>query len=143
MYQREGMPKIALNQGEVAFKNFAENLKNKYSLPSIEFRQDLQIEINSDPKKWTDKEYITSLVNNKKNQFKDSPSPYRNFVFHFDVGSTDPEISFIIQLVDDTPFKGTRSKNILNQHLKYVGISTMQVKQKKCDKNCGYFLFAN
>jgi hypothetical protein len=132
------MPKVALNKGEIAFRDFAVKLKDIKSLPPLEAREDLKVPINEEPQKWTDKVLISDAVNKQKAAIKDTSS-YTAFNFHFDVGSPLAEISFVLQLVDDTPFKGSRQRNILNPDFKYVGISTLKVK----NKNCGYFLFAN
>jgi hypothetical protein len=137
-FEKEGMPKVALNRGEPAFREFAARLRTMNPIPTLEPRENLKVPINEDPQKWTDKTLISESVNKQKAAIKDS-SNYNAFNFHFDVGSPQAEISFILQLVDDTPFKGSRQKNILNPEYKYVGISTFKVK----NKNCGYFLFAN
>lgn len=137
-FEKEGMPKVALNRGEPAFREFIEKLKTIEPLPKLEARDDLKVDINEDPQKWTDKNLISEAVNNRKAAIKDT-SNYNAFNFHFDVGSPVAETSFILQLVDDTPFKGSRQRNILNKDFKYVGISSLKVK----NKNCGYFLFAN
>jgi len=132
------MPKVALNRGEPAFREFAQKLRGMQPLSPLEAREDLKVPINEDPQKWTDKALISEAVNKQKASIKETSS-YKTFNFHFDVGSPQAEISFILQLVDDTPFKGSRQRNIVNPEFKYVGISTLKIK----NKNCGYFLFAN
>jgi hypothetical protein len=136
-FEKEGMPKVALNKGEAAFREFALRLKGMQPLKPLEAREDLKVPIDSDPQKWTDKALISEAVNKQKAAIKDTSS-YTSFNFHFDVGSPVAETSFILQLVDDTPFKGSRQRNILSPEFKYVGIQTLKVK----NKNCGYFLFA-
>ena len=132
------MPKVALNKGAQAFTEFAAKLKTMQPMKPLEAREDLKVPINEDPQKWTDKALISEAVNKQKAAIKETSS-YNSFNFHFDVGSPQADISFILQLVDDTPFKGSRQRNIINPEFKYVGISTFKVK----NKNCGYFLFAN
>lgn len=132
------MPKISLTRGVQAFQEFANKLRSMQPMAKLEFRSNLQIPIPENPSNWTSKEYIAEAVNNVKANIKDT-SGYRNFSFHFDVGSPFSENSFVLQLVDDTPFKGSRSRNILNPTFKYIGISSNKVK----NKHCGYFLFAN
>ncbi len=137
-YVREGMPKISLTRGVPAFQEFAEKLRNMEPFNKIEFKSCLQIPINEDPSKWTSKEVIGESVNRIKTGLKEAGT-YKNFNFHFDVGSPFSENSFVLQLVDDTPFKGSRSRNILNPNFQYVGVSSF----KKKNKHCGYFLFAS
>lgn len=131
------MPKISLTRGAAAFQEFADKLRTMQPMNKIELRSDLQVPIHEDSAKWTSKEYIAETVNKVKSEIKGST--YKNFNFHFDVGSPYSENSFILQLVDDTPFKGSRSRNILNPAFNYVGISSLKLK----NKHCGYFLFAN
>jgi len=138
MFEKEGMPKISLNRGEPAFREFAQKLKETQPLKPLEARDDLKVLISEDVTKWTDKTTLAESVNKQKTVARQSHG-YTNFNFHFDVGSPQADTSFVLQLVDDTPFKGARSKNILNPDFKYIGISTLKVK----NKNCGYFLFAN
>ncbi len=130
------MPKVALVKGEQAFRDFIEKMKQMNPLNALESKEELKVPIPEEPKTWTDKGSIGEAVSKKKADLKEK---FSNFSFHFDVGSPSAEISFILQLVDDTPFKGSRQKNIINPDLKYVGINSFKVK----NKNCGYFLFSN
>ncbi len=137
-YVREGMPKISLLRGEEAFKEFAEKLRNMEPLSKLEYRSNLQIEIPQESSNWASKSTIADSVNKVKQEMKEVHC-YKNFNFHFDIGSPFSEVSFVLQLVDDTPFKGSRSRNILNPTFQYLGISSQKVK----NKHCGYYLFAN
>ena len=47
-------------------------------------------------------------------------------------------LSAVLQIVDDTPFKGQRRSNIQNNQFKYIGISHRKVE----DEYCFYFVFA-
>jgi len=49
-----------------------------------------------------------------------------------DLGVSDPETCLLLQIVDDSPFKGKRRDNILNPTMKSVGISFMKQKTKFC-----------
>jgi hypothetical protein len=137
-YVKEGMPKIALVRGAPAFQEFADKLRKMSPMNKLELRSNLTVPIDEDQAKWTSKEYIGEAVNKVKLEIKET-SGYKNFNFHFDVGSPFSENSFILQLVDDTPFKGSRSRNILNPNFSFIGISSYRIK----NKHCGYFLFAN
>jgi len=137
-YVREGMPKIPLTRGAMAFREMAENLRNMQPMGKIELRENLAIAIPEEPNNWTSKQYISDTLQRFKANNK-LTSNYKKFNFQYDVGSPFSENSFVIQLVDDTPFKGSRSRNILNPDYAYVGISSQKVK----NRHCGYFLFAN
>jgi hypothetical protein len=135
-YVREGMPKIALTRGVPAFQELADRLRNMEPMGKIELRQDLSVAI-PDQSKWSSKEHMAHALKQVKVQNKQTHK-YRNMNFHFDIGSPWSENSFVLQLVDDSPFKGTRSRNILNPDFTYVGITSEKVK----NKHCGYYLFA-
>jgi len=137
-YIREGMPKIPLTRGASAFQELAERLRNMEPMTKIELRTNLEVTIPEDPANWTSKQYIGETLAKLKAENKVNHE-YQHFNFHYDVGSPYSENSFILQLVDDTPFKGARSKNLLNPEFKYVGITSQKVK----NRHCGYFLFAN
>jgi hypothetical protein len=136
-YIRQGMPKIALKRGSDAFYEVAEKLRSMAPLNKLELKEELQVSISDNQEEWAKKEYIANAINEAKHKLKESAT-YKNFQFHFDIGSPLSENSFILQLVDDTAFKGARSKNILNPDFKFVGIST----KKEKNKNCSYYLFA-
>jgi hypothetical protein len=62
----------------------------------------------------------------------DNASKYSECAFNMDLGVSDPETSLLLQVVDDSPFKGKRRDNILNPNFKYVGISFLKQKTKFC-----------
>lgn len=138
LYTREGMPKIPLTRGKPAFQEFAAKLRETEPMGNVEFREDLKINISEDTSLWADKKYIGDVLQKFKDENKESKH-YKNFNFQYDIGSPYAENSIIIQIVDDGPFKGTRSKNILNPSYAHVGITCQKVK----NKHCGYFLFAS
>lgn len=65
-------------------------------------------------------------------------SNYINFNFHYDIGINSALVSLVSQIVDDSPFKGIRSKNILNSNNVFVGITSKVVEGELCS----YYLFA-
>jgi hypothetical protein len=136
-YVKENIPKIALVRGEIAFRETIEILKKLKPLNPLEQREDLQVPIPEDQSSWIIKDLISENVNKLKAKAKEE-GKYTNFNFHFDIGSSQPESSFVLQLVDDTAFKGNRSKNLLSSSFKFVGINST----KHRNKHCGYFLFA-
>ena len=138
-YVREGMPKIPLTRGASAFRECADRLRSMEPMKKLELRLDLVISVPEDVTNWTSKQHIAESLKEFKLNNKAKSNGYNKFNFHYDVGSPYSEIAFILQLVDDTPFKGARSKNILNPNFTYVGISS----QKQKNRHCGYYLFAN
>ncbi len=126
-----------LLRGEVAFKEVMEILEQKESVPKLEYRKDLVMDVPEGSKEWFNKEIVNNLFTKKKEELKDK---YQNFSFHYDIGTCNPEISTVLQVVDDNVgFNGSRRSNILNENFKYIGIG--QAKDKT--KYCFYFVFAN
>ena len=137
VYAQEKLPKTALNRGEVAFREMIDILNTMESLPKLELKKDLSIEVPENSKEWSNKESIALLVNKKKEELKDQ---YSNFSFHYDMGTSVADVSAVLQLVDDnTGFAGLRRKNIISETHRYVGVGF----NKEKTKYCFYFLFAS
>ncbi len=47
--------------------------------------------------------------------------------FHYDISPCDPEISLLLQLVDDNDSRGQRRNNLLNKDFKYIGITSLLI----------------
>jgi hypothetical protein len=127
--------KVAVVGGEEAFKASAAKMLNYQPCSALEFRDDLVINVPEDNKDWKNNTLITQLLASKK---KEVAGRYAECAFNMDMGVSDPELSVLLQIVDDSPFKGKRRENILNPEHKYVGIH--YVKQKH--KFCCYMVFA-
>jgi hypothetical protein len=96
---------------------------------------DLKLKIPKSFNKWADKNSLADLLAEKKVELGQK---YKNYHFYFDIGFDDPEVSCVLQLVDDNLFfRGVRRETILNDELGYVGISSF----KTGNKNCVYLLF--
>jgi hypothetical protein len=128
-YVRKDLPKIALKEGEKAFRDLIERLRNTSPLNPLEMREDLHVTIPENQEEWAKKEYLASAINEVKHN--SVGKDYKNFQFHFDIGSPRSEDSFVIQLVDDTSFKGARTNNLLNPNFKYIGINSKKEKIRK------------
>lgn len=126
-----------LLRGEEAFKEMADILRKTAPLPVFEMRKDLVIEVPENSKDWFNKEVINSLFNKKKEELHDK---YQSFSFHYDIGTSIPDVSTVLQVVDDNVgFNGSRRQNILSDTFKYIGIGFAKEKTKYCF----YFVFAN
>jgi len=137
-YVRLNMPKVALNRGPEAFKETADRLRNTTRMGKVELKHDLEIPISECHDQWGNKDYIQDQLHHFKDLNKKTRN-YKHFNFFFDLGSPYAEASLVLQLVDDSPFKGSRSRTLLNPSFNYVGISSQRLK----NKHCGYYLFAN
>ena len=135
IYFQEGCPTIFLNRGKEAFEECIEILNNTPSIPELESSVLLKLLIPEDKTYWTNPDYLLNLISLKKADLINS----KINAFHFDIGSSDAEISLILQLVDDCSFNGIRRLNLLNYKYKYIGIS------HKIDEpvSCSYFFFSD
>lgn len=135
-YKREREDKIMLLTGKEAFEKCIEVLKATEPLEPIEMKQELVIPVLEDPNLWTDQDYLKRKCSEKE-EFN-SGSDSKNS-FHFDIGSANAEISLIMQLVDDTSFRGWRRNNLLSKEFKYIGIDNLNFD----NTSCSYFYFAS
>ena len=137
VYVQEKVPKTMLLKGAEAFIEMTEILNKMKPLPKFEVIKELSIDVPIDPKDWSNKEIIANLVSKKKEELKEK---YSGFSFHYDMGTSIPDVSAVLQLVDDNVgFAGLRRKNILSETQRYVGVGFAKEKTKYCF----YFLFAN
>ena len=129
-----------LNQGIRTFDDCIKLLLTQKILEPIELNNDLKIEFDLDEnskKDLTSFEFMNKILQKK---FEDINHKYNIIGFHYDICSDNPEISSILQIVDDTGSNYSRKKNILNSKAKYVGISFIYIKKHIV---CYYLLFAN
>ncbi len=129
-----------LNKGITVFDDCIKFMLTQKILQPIELNNDLKIEFdlqNNSKKDFTSLHYITNILKKKLEFIKNQ---YFIIGFHYDVCSDNPEISSILQIVDDTGNHFSRRKNILNSKAKYVGISFVYINKHIV---CYYLLFAN
>ncbi len=98
IYVQNKVPKTMLLKGEEAFREMIDILNSMDPLPKFTFTKELAVEVPEGSKEWSDKDNIANLVNNKKEELKDK---YSSFTFHYDMGTSLPEVSAILQVVDD------------------------------------------
>ena len=129
-----------LNKGITVFDDCIKFMLTQKILQPIELNNDLKIEFdlqNNSKKDFTSLQYITNILKKKLEFIKNQ---YYIIGFHYDVCSDNPEISSILQIVDDTGNHFSRRKNILNSKAKYVGISFVYINKHIV---CYYLLFGN
>lgn len=87
--------------------------------------------------KCVDKEYIRGILNFKT---IDLDKKYSIIDFHYDLCIPDPNISVLMQIIDDTNDNYQRRKNIFNPNAKFIGISEGEFNSSL---QCYYLLFAD
>ena len=127
--------KVALVKGEEAFINVSNILKSISPLNELDLQSDLSIQIPEDQKEWKNQKSITDLLTKIKIE---NANKYTEYLFNIDLGVSDPETCLLLQIIDDSPFKGKRRENLLNPNMRYIGINS--IKQKS--KFCTYLIFA-
>ena len=115
-----GKIRIALTRGESAFDDAIEFLKNLNPMEKLEFNQSITVESPSNEKDIKDKDYMRTRVENMMDSGINIKSYWRDVI-------RDPEISFLLMIVDDNGIKsGMRRNDILNPKMKYIGISSVE-----------------
>jgi len=121
--------KVALVKGEEAFRSAANLLLSVKGLCQLEQQADLIVPIASDQKEWKNQKTISEVLAKRK---ADNGDKYSEYLFNMDLGVSDPETCLLLQIIDDSPFKGKRRENILSANCKHVGINSMKDKKKFC-----------
>lgn len=83
-----------------------------------------------------DKDYIKNIIMFKTEELEGS---IKIIDFHYDICVSNPEISTMMQIIDDTNSNYQRRKNIFNPKAKSVGISEGTIKD---NLSCYYLMFA-
>ena len=109
--------KVALNRGEIAFKDAAEELRNMEPLPPLELKNDICVplpEEEAEIKDSSDLREQVKIIREKTNID----------VFFKDLIKI-PEVSALLMIVDDSEKNpGKKRQAVLNPEFKYIGISS-------------------
>jgi hypothetical protein len=129
--------KINLSNGKEAFNKCIENLKTYSPLPLLELKSDLEFPFPFDtPELCSNKDYLTSKFIEMNIKLK---GRYSLLGFHYDINVNNPEISTLMQIVDDNNSNGQRRKQILSRDVRYMGISSGTLRDNII---CVYVVFA-
>jgi len=116
-----GKIKIGLNDGESAFNNAINYLKSSKSAEKLVFNPYITVDL---PKTENEIKYKNDLrlkVENIVNKGINIKSYWKNVI-------KDPEISFLMMIVDDNGSdSGMRRKDLLDPNMKYIGISSTEI----------------
>ena len=109
--------KVALNRGELAFKEAAEELRNMNSMPPLELKSDICIPLPEDEDEIKDSSYLREQVRILRENTNID-------VFFKDLIKV-PEVSALLMIVDDSGKNpGKKRQAVLNKDFKYIGISS-------------------
>ena len=116
-----GKVKIALTDGEAAFNNAINFLRNVQPMNKLEYNPYITVEL---PKSENELKYKNDLTLKIENMIKNGisvKSYWRDVI-------KDPEISFLMMIIDDNGINsGMRRRDLLDPNMKYIGISSIEI----------------
>ena len=118
-----GKIKIVLANGESAFSDAIKHLKKIEPMEPLKYLSFLTVLPPQNEKEIKDKEDLNKKVREMINGGIGIKSYWRDVI-------KDPEISFLLMIVDDNGVKsGMRRKDLLNPRMKFIGISSVEIKR--------------
>ena len=109
--------KVALNRGEIAFRDAAEELRNMEPLPPLEFNGNICIPLPQDEEELKDHNYLKEQVKAIKD--------VNNIDLFFKDLIKLPDVSALLMIVDDSiKNTGRKRQAILNKDFKFIGINS-------------------
>ena len=117
----KGKIKIALCDGEPAFNEAIDFLQNTESMGKLEFCPQLTAQLPQNEDEIKDRDDLRIKVEKMIDNGINIRSYWKDLI-------KDPEISFLLMIVDDNGSRrGMRRRDLLNPHIKYIGISSVEI----------------
>jgi len=113
---------IGLSGGEESFRKAINLLRNMVPLDPLQLDSEINIDIK--------KEDIPNIENTIIEKTKKIKENFPKLKVHMDMIG-DPELSAILQIVDDTVFKGKRREAILNPNFNLISLSQVKNENKQ------------
>lgn len=129
---------ISLLTGIPAFESCLKFLNNQKPIHPLFLKDELALDFPFDnPIECDNHAYLTKILAQKNDEIK---KEYMQMItFHYDIVIPNPELSVILQIVDDTNPSSIRRLNIFNEDAHYIGIS---IGKRAEGIICFYLLFA-
>jgi hypothetical protein len=119
----QGKMKIYLPNGESAFNETIDFLKDLCAMDPLKYNSEITVMPPQNEHDIKDKEDLGRKVVEMVSGGINITSYWRDII-------KDPEISFLLMIVDDNgPKSGMRRKDILNPEMKYIGISSVEINR--------------
>ena len=123
-YYRSNKLKVCLSEGESAFNDSIEFLKNRQPMEPLEFSPSLIPDLPTTVNEMNNINYLKISIKKMMNDGLKINSYWRNVI-------KDPEICFLLMIVDDNDkSKGMKRVDILNPKMKYIGLSSVEIDGK-------------
>ena len=130
----ENICNVVLKNGEKLFISTLDIMKNFEGMNLLKWSDDLCLPIPDNFEDITKRETISNLLSDIEDLGK-----FSNIGFYYDIGIKNPIISTVLQIVDDSPFRGNRRNNIMNSTFTHIGITSKIIN----GNICSYFTFGN
>ena len=109
--------KVALNKGELAFKNAAEELRTIEPLPPLQLKNEICVPLPEEEAEIKDSSYLREQVKILREN--------NNIDVFFKDLIKIPEVSALLMIVDDSEKNpGKKRQAVLSKEFKYIGISS-------------------
>lgn len=116
--------KIALYEGEPSFNEAINYLENIDSMEKLQFCPQITAKSPQNERELNDKDDLRIKVEEMLDNGINVKSYWRDMI-------KDPEISFLLMIVDDNGArKGMRRRDLLNPYMKYIGISSVEINKQ-------------
>ena len=123
-YYKSNKLKVCLNEGESAFNDSIEFLKNCQPMEPLEFSPSLIPDLPTTVNEMNNINYLKISIQKMMNDGLKIYSYWRNVI-------KDPEICFLLMIVDDSDkSKGMKRVDLLNPKMKYIGLSSVEIDGK-------------
>ena len=123
-YYKSNKTYVYLNEGESAFNDSIEFLKNCQPMEPLEFSPSLIPDLPTTVNEMNNINYLKISIKKMMNDGLKINSYWRNVI-------KDPEICFLLMIVDDSDkSKGMKRVDILNPKMKYIGLSSVEMDKK-------------
>ena len=123
-YYKSNKIYVYLNEGESAFNDAIEYLKNCQPMEPLEYSPSLIPELQTTVNEMNNINYLKISIQKMMNDGLKIYSYWRNVI-------KDPEICFLLMIVDDSDkSKGMKRVDILNPKMKYIGLSSVEIDKK-------------
>ena len=123
-YYKSNKIYVYLNEGESAFNDAIEYLKNCQPMEPLEYSPSLIPELPTTVNEMNNINYLKISIQKMMNDGLKINSYWRNVI-------KDPEICFLLMIVDDSDkSKGMKRVDILNPKMKYIGLSSVEIDKK-------------
>ena len=113
-----------MSKGKPAFDEAIEFLQKTKSMEKLKFNHNITPKLPQNEDEISDKNDLKKKIEKMTGNGISIKSYWRDVI-------KDPEISFLLMIVDDNGVKsGKKRKDILNPHIKYIGISSVEINGK-------------